>query len=631
MLSEPAPALSSIRPGLGDGWDALIARLLAADPGERPASARELLREVIRCPRAPTRPPRSIWAFPIPRAIRWPASSSAAARAGGAARGPRRLAEGAAPVSTLALVGAPGRGTARAVRRRRARARGGGRGRARAGRQFWRGSFDALAAWLRATRRAASRPLDPQRAAEARLAAIAEALEARAARSRCASGWTRTRGRGVRAWAAGAPPSGRVLLVCRRAEAPARRSRGDRARAADGGGRGGADRGAGDVACRRARRRAIAARSQGNAAVVGVLARRLIANLRAGAARTSPTDAGADLDGLLEDGYRALPAGRAGAGAGAGAGATARRAGGDRASAARRAAQRGRAGGRMAGAAADGGVRLPSARTGGRRSPAASRRCGRASRRGRSRTGGDDPRRADALAARDGRRGGARSCGAAGGRRAPTARRRGRRCSTNARRRWRRTRWTRRAPRAGDRPRPARRYEEAARALEAARRVAGDGAPGPRAPSATAGCGRAAATPKGRAPRWSAASPTAPPAAAAELRARLGRCWSPAGAFATRSTPSRRCRAGAAAAAPRRRARSPARPRCWRSRTSASRSARATSLAALGADARSRRAARVSGALLASSRAGGEALGGYRRRTSSRRATATCTRSRASR
>jgi len=48
MLSEPAPLLSAIRPGLGEGWDALIARLLSADPGERPASARELLREVIR-------------------------------------------------------------------------------------------------------------------------------------------------------------------------------------------------------------------------------------------------------------------------------------------------------------------------------------------------------------------------------------------------------------------------------------------------------------------------------------------------------------------------------------------------------------------------------------------------------
>jgi hypothetical protein len=48
MLSEPAPPLSSIRSGLGEGWDQLIARLLAADPNERPASARELLREVIR-------------------------------------------------------------------------------------------------------------------------------------------------------------------------------------------------------------------------------------------------------------------------------------------------------------------------------------------------------------------------------------------------------------------------------------------------------------------------------------------------------------------------------------------------------------------------------------------------------
>ena len=39
-----------------------------------------------------------------------------------------------------------------------------------------------------------------------------------------------------------------------------------------------------------------------------MLARRLIANLRAGRGAGAPIEAGADLDGLLADGYRALPA-----------------------------------------------------------------------------------------------------------------------------------------------------------------------------------------------------------------------------------------------------------------------------------------------------------------------------------
>ena len=47
-LAGPPPPLSSIRAGLGAGWDWLLDRLLASDPGERPSSARVVLREIAR-------------------------------------------------------------------------------------------------------------------------------------------------------------------------------------------------------------------------------------------------------------------------------------------------------------------------------------------------------------------------------------------------------------------------------------------------------------------------------------------------------------------------------------------------------------------------------------------------------
>src|SRR5205823_3198122 len=114
------------------------------------------------------------------------------------------------------------------------------------------------------------------------------------------------------AWAAGAAPSGRVLLVVPLREAPARpfaeAIRLEKLTATDvesllaGAGDAAVPAGEGATLAR-----SIVEAAQGNAAVVGVLARRLIANLRAGRGAATPTDAGADLDGLLAEGYRALP------------------------------------------------------------------------------------------------------------------------------------------------------------------------------------------------------------------------------------------------------------------------------------------------------------------------------------
>jgi len=323
MLSEPAPTLSSVRPGLGEGWDRLLAQLLASDPGERPASARELLREVIRLSAGAETPVEVDLGVPYPEGDPL-AGLFVGRRAERAALRAvlERLADGAAPVSTLALVGAPGSGrrTLFDVVARELAVSGA------AGTtpvvQFWRGNLDALAAWLEpapaspdARAGSAGVALDAQRAAEARWAGMAEALETRAAEQPLCI-WLNEGpdAAAFAAWAAGASPSGRVLLVVPVREALARPFADAIAL-----GKLVADdvaaliAGAGDAAIPAgegaALARSIVEAAQGNAAVVGVLVRRLIANVRAGRDAAAPTDAGADLDGLLADGYRALPEG----------------------------------------------------------------------------------------------------------------------------------------------------------------------------------------------------------------------------------------------------------------------------------------------------------------------------------
>jgi transcriptional regulator with GAF, ATPase, and Fis domain/tetratricopeptide (TPR) repeat protein len=46
LSPAPAPAASSLRPGLGDGWDRLLGDLLERDPGRRPRSARMVLKRI---------------------------------------------------------------------------------------------------------------------------------------------------------------------------------------------------------------------------------------------------------------------------------------------------------------------------------------------------------------------------------------------------------------------------------------------------------------------------------------------------------------------------------------------------------------------------------------------------------
>ena len=132
-------------------------------------------------------------------------------------------------MSALALVGPPGSGRRAlfdVVARELAVAGAAGTG---AGDRDLARSFDALAAWAQPA--APSPSVDPQRAAEARLAAMAEALEARArAQPLCVWLDEEPAATAFAAWAAGAPPSGRLLLVLPALEAPARSVRGGRSR-----------------------------------------------------------------------------------------------------------------------------------------------------------------------------------------------------------------------------------------------------------------------------------------------------------------------------------------------------------------------------------------------------------------
>src|SRR5262245_21432564 len=107
MLSEPAPPLSSIRPGLGEGWDQLVARLLAADANERPASARELLREVIRLSAGAETPAEVDLGVPYPEGDPLAGIFVGRRVERSALRAALdRLADGAAPVAAPVLVGA---------------------------------------------------------------------------------------------------------------------------------------------------------------------------------------------------------------------------------------------------------------------------------------------------------------------------------------------------------------------------------------------------------------------------------------------------------------------------------------------------------------------------------------------
>jgi hypothetical protein len=317
MLAAPAPAPSSVRPGLGEEWDRLFARLLAADPAARPRSARDLLRDVTRVVAGAGTPTEIDLAVPYPEGdpLEGIVVGRQAERAALRAL-LDRLADGACPAGAVTLVGPPGSGRRtlfEVVARDLAVA-------AAAGVvppvEIWRGSVEAVSrmAGLESGPEAlasafASSSADAHRVAESRLARLAEALEDRAL-SRPVCFWLEE-GPDAAAFAAfwaGAPPSGRVLVVTPAQTALGRAFEQVIALPPLGEAEITALVAAGtDLPPAREAVAAIARVGQGNAAVTAVMARRLIANLRARRAEEVPTDLGAELDGWLGKTFAALP------------------------------------------------------------------------------------------------------------------------------------------------------------------------------------------------------------------------------------------------------------------------------------------------------------------------------------
>jgi transcriptional regulator with GAF, ATPase, and Fis domain/Tfp pilus assembly protein PilF len=306
VLTGPAPPLSSVRPGLGPAWDSLFERLLAADPGDRPAHARLVLREVTRVGAGEATPTEVDLQVPYPDGDPL-AGMFVGRRAERAAlrAALERLAEGAASASALALVGPPGSGRRtlfEAAARDVAVATAAG---TLAAIDVWRGDVAALEQFVGAVPRVPDD--DARRAVEARMAALAEAIELQArARPLCLFLDEGTASASLAAFMAGAAPTGRTLLVVPM-RAPLGRPfaaeialppltpveiRELVAAGVD------AEPPAAAIA-------AVARTSRGNAALATLLARRLIANLRAGD-DLMPIDGSGDLDGLLTAGLASL-------------------------------------------------------------------------------------------------------------------------------------------------------------------------------------------------------------------------------------------------------------------------------------------------------------------------------------
>ncbi|HXU61542.1 MAG TPA: protein kinase, partial [Polyangia bacterium] len=308
-LSGPAPALSTVRPGLGAAWDRLLDRLLAADPAERPFSARVLLRELaaLTAEGPGVDPLSSDLEVPYPDGD--PLAGLFVGRRGERAslrRALESLAEGPPPSAVVALVGPSGSGrrtlfdvvardvTVAAV--------------AQAGAtiEIWRGDFGALERWLEPP--AVPADEDPRRALEHRLARVAQALEARSAQRPLAV--YLEDGPSAQAFArfvAGAAPVARALLVVA-ARAPIDAPFAAAIELSPFGAEevaalvsAGLDRPPPDQSVA-----AVTAASAGNAALAAALARRLIASLRAGTAVAPSSRPGEDLDGLLAEGFSAL-------------------------------------------------------------------------------------------------------------------------------------------------------------------------------------------------------------------------------------------------------------------------------------------------------------------------------------
>ncbi|HLK88826.1 MAG TPA: sigma 54-interacting transcriptional regulator [Polyangia bacterium] len=307
MLAGPAPPLSAVRPGLGEGWDALCARLLAADPADRPASARLVLREVTRLAAGAATPTEID--LEVPYGDGDPLAGIFVGRKGERAAlraALERLAEGAATTSALALVGAPGAGRRtlfEAVARDLAVAAAAG---ALPALEIWRGDVAALEGFVGAL--PGAKEEDARRAVEARMAALAEALEARGReRPLCLFLDEGAAAEALAAFVAGAAPGGRTLVIVP-TRAPLARPFADAIALPPFGAseiRELVAAGAAEEEPAPAAIAAVAESSRGNPALAALLARRLVASLRRGEA-WRPDESSGDLETLLAGAFAAF-------------------------------------------------------------------------------------------------------------------------------------------------------------------------------------------------------------------------------------------------------------------------------------------------------------------------------------
>ncbi|HVZ75428.1 MAG TPA: serine/threonine-protein kinase, partial [Polyangia bacterium] len=213
MLTTRAPRLSAVRAGLPPAWDDLGAALLASEAAQRPASARDVLRLVARASHDGT-PSLGDFSAPFPEGD--PLEGVFVGRAAEREtlrRALEPLAEGAAPRAAIAVVGAPGSGRRtliESVVREVALAAAAG---VTTEVHVARGEVEVLEALVGVAGSAVAEA-DEARREQRRFAALAEALERSAAsRPLCAVLPESSLSEAFLSFMAGAPPSGRIVIV----------------------------------------------------------------------------------------------------------------------------------------------------------------------------------------------------------------------------------------------------------------------------------------------------------------------------------------------------------------------------------------------------------------------------------
>jgi transcriptional regulator with GAF, ATPase, and Fis domain len=306
MLSGRAPAVSTIRAGLGKDWDRLLERLLAADPSERPTSARLVLREIARL----AGDERAVEAdLEAPQPDGDPLAGlfvGRRAQRDTIRRALESLAEQAPAAAVMVLVGAPGSGRRTLFEAAARDVAVAAAAEGTAAPEIWRGDLAALQRWLAVP--PGDEGEDPRRALEGRMARTARALETRAAaRPLCVYLDGDEGGLALARFIAGAPAPAAALVVLaagRPLDAPFATAVELPAF--------GREEVLGllgpvlDSPPPPAIVDAITTAAGGNAAVAATLARRFIDSARAGRPATVSLQAGADLDALLAAGWAAL-------------------------------------------------------------------------------------------------------------------------------------------------------------------------------------------------------------------------------------------------------------------------------------------------------------------------------------